>query len=68
MIHSEINSQKCDETWKDNTLFNKYMKDQIHEIEKFLRSIPSEYDRNQMAILWIEEHADQFRVAWKSDH
>ncbi len=68
MIHSEIKSQTSDELCRNNNIFSKYMKDQIHEIQQFLRSAPSESDKNEMAIIWIEKNADQFRNSWKINY
>lgn len=64
MANSKSNPNKLENTYQQPNQFNCYMAAQIQEIEMFLDTIPSEMDRNRMAIIWIDEHADQFRSNW----
>lgn len=66
MINTKSNFEKTDKTFKKPSQFSRYMTAQINEIKQFLDSVPSEFDRNKMAIIWIKEHASQFRSDWKN--
>lgn len=63
MLQINIKSKNLENS---SDLFDQYMKAQINEIESYINRVPHDNDRNQLAILWIEEHAQQFRKNWQN--